>query len=200
MITGLLILLSLFFSLYAWTTQDPTLAFTSTALLHGDYYTLLTGIFVHATPLHLAGNMIFLYVFASTLEEEIGPAKTLLAFLTGGVLSFLASIPFYPPGTPMVGASAAIFTLTAIAMLTRPLNFSLIFLMPVGLVALLYFLYNLLALEHGPHGNIAYTAHVIGFLIGLPLGIKWSPQWQRNLKITLILLAVYTMVVRIMVL
>ncbi len=59
MITNVLILLSTVLSLYAWTTPE-NLAFSENALFHGGYYTLITGIFVHANPVHLAGNMIFL--------------------------------------------------------------------------------------------------------------------------------------------
>jgi len=63
--------------------------------------------------------------------------------------------------------------------------------MPVGLVAVLYFLYNALAVSYHIEGDVAYVSHVIGFSIGLPLGIAWSAQWKRNLLISIGLLLMY---------
>ena len=39
--------------------------------------------------------------------------------------------------------------------------------------------------------NIAYVSHVIGFALGLPLGMAWSSKWKKNLIISIGLLAVY---------
>jgi membrane associated rhomboid family serine protease len=101
------------------------------------------------------------------------------------------SIPFIAPDATFVGASAAIFTLTAVVMLLKPLRFSLLLLMPVGLVAVLYFLYNALAVYYNLQSNVAYVSHIIGFAIGLPLGIAWSPTWKKNLLISFALLIPY---------
>jgi len=135
--------------------------------------------------------MIFLFVFGNTLEKEIKATKTLTAFFIGGALSFLLSIFFYDSSTPMIGASAAIFTLTSIVMLVKPLKFSFFFLMPQGLVAIIYFLYNMTAVYFGIQGGVAYISHVIGFIIGIPLGIAWSEKWVVNLVITIGLLLFY---------
>ena len=64
-------------------------------------------------------------------------------------------------------------------------------LMPVGLVAILYFLYNALAVYLHLQSDVAYISHIIGFSLGLPLGIAWSPQWKKNLLISIGLLIVY---------
>ena len=130
-------------------------------------------------------------MFGNTLEREIGSKKTLAAFLIGGILSFLLSISFYEPETPMIGASAAIFTLTSIVMLVKPLKFSLLFLMPQGLVAILYFIYNVAAVYFDVQGNVAFISHIIGFIIGIPLGIAWSKDWKKNLVIAFVLLIVF---------
>src|SRR5208282_2552630 len=120
-----------------------------------------------------------------------GPKRMLFAFFLGGLLSFLLSIPFFPPDTTFVGASAAIFTLTAVVMLMKPLRWSWLLLMPVGLVAVLYFLYNAVAVYYQYQSNVAYISHIIGFSLGLPLGVAWSSQWKRNLLISIGLLLVY---------
>ncbi len=118
--------------------------------------------------------------------------KTATAFFVGGVCSFIFSVPFYGLDVIMIGGSAAIFTLTSMVMLTKPLKFSWLFLMPLGLVALLYFLYNLLAVYYGVQGSVGYITHVIGFLIGLLFGIRWSRgRWIKNFLITVLLLVLY---------
>ena len=194
-LTNVLILLCILVSLYSW-TADPTfvernLVFSAKNLLEGRFWTLITALFVHANLIHLLGNMIFLYVFGNTLESVTSTKRMLAAFFLGGVLSFALSIPFFPPDATFVGASAAIFTLTSVVMLLKPLRFSLLLLMPVGLVAVLYFLYNALAVYYHLQENIAYISHIIGFSIGLPMGIAWSPQWKKNLMISIGLLSLY---------
>ncbi|MGD0688694.1 MAG: rhomboid family intramembrane serine protease [Candidatus Bathyarchaeia archaeon] len=194
--TNILILICILVTLYAWTLTpadvDRYLAFSLNNLQEGRVWTLVTAIFVHASILHILGNMIFLYVFGNTLESVTNShRKMLTAFFLGGILSFPLSLPFFPPGTSFVGASAAIFTLTAVVMLMKPLRWSWLLLMPVGLVAILYFLYNGLAVYYQQQSDVAYVSHIIGFSLGLPLGIAWSTQWKRNLLISIGLLVVY---------
>jgi membrane associated rhomboid family serine protease len=193
--TNVLILVCVLISLYGW-TADPAfvqqnLIFSLKNFLEGRVWTLVTAIFLHANLIHLLGNMIFLYVFGNTLESVSNSKRMLLAFFLGGALSFLLSTPFFPSDATFVGASAAIFTLTAVVMLLKPLRFSWLLLMPVGLVAVLYFVYNAVAVYYHVQGNVAYISHIIGFSIGLPLGIAWSEQWKRNLLISIGLLLVY---------
>jgi len=201
-VTNLLILICVLVSFYLWFSPgrliEKYLGFSVVNLFSGKFWVLVTSLFIHQDLTHLIGNMIFLFVFGNTLERSFGSSKVLCVFLVGGVLSSLFSIPFYSKHTLMIGASAAIFTLTSVAMLTKPLKFSILFLMPVGLVAILYFIYNLIAVYYGFQGNVAYTSHVVGFLIGVPLGVAWSPTWKRNLAITILLLAIYGVVMWIL--
>ncbi len=194
-VTNILIVVCILLSLYAW-TLDPAsvernLVFSLKNLESGRVWTLLTAIFVHASPIHLLGNMIFLYVFGNTLESVLNNRRMLIVFFTGGLLSFPLSLPFFPPDSTFVGASAAIFTLTAVVMLLKPLRWSWLLLMPVGLVAILYFLYNALAVYLHLQSDVAYISHIIGFALGIPFGIAWSPQWKKNFVISVALLIVY---------
>ena len=157
----------------------------------GRVWTLITAIFVHASLIHLLGNMIFLYVFGNTLESVTNARRMLTVFFVGGILSFPLSLPFFPPDATFVGASAAIFTLAAVVMLLKPLRFSWLLLMPVGMVAIVYFLYNALAVYFNLQSNVAYVSHVIGFSLGIPFGIAWSPDWKKNLAISVVLLVIY---------
>jgi membrane associated rhomboid family serine protease len=205
-INSLLILGSIAASIWAW-QQDPKFAeqnilFSFNNLKDGRFWTLFIALFVHGSVLHLFGNMLFLFVFGGTLERSIGSDRYLTVFLAGGIAAFVLSLPFIASRSGMVGASAAIFTIAACVMLVRPLKFSWLFLAPQGLVAVLYFLYNVLVIYDpkvipGYDPQVAYIAHVIGFLIGIPFGITWSREWKKNFLITLVLLGIYVAIVTI---
>lgn len=196
-------------SLWTWSLQgtnpnqgfiEQNLVFSYDNLQAGRVWTLVTAIFVHGSIAHLLGNMLFLFVFGNTLEKQIGSNAHLAVFFTGGLTAFLLSVPFFPPNEGMIGASAAIFTLAAAVMLTRPLKFSWLFLAPQGLIAIIYFMYNAFAISNpsllGEFGQtydptVAYVAHIIGFSAGIPFGIAFSPHWKKNMVITLGLLGAY---------
>jgi membrane associated rhomboid family serine protease len=203
-VNTVLILACIIASLWAW-QQAPAFAernlvFSSTNLLHGRVWTLPAALFVHASVLHLFGNMLFLFVFGRTLEKTVGPAKHLMVFFTGGFVGFILSLPFMSRGAGMLGASAAIFTVAACVMLVSPLKFSWLFLAPQGLVAIIYFVYNVVVVYdpsvipgYDPH--VAYVAHIIGFVVGIPFGIALSKQWKKNLLITLLLFGIYLAII-----
>ena len=170
------------------------LAFTPSDLYNLRLWTLVTALFLHSGLLHLVGNMIFLFVLGRTLERVTNAKKFLTVFFVGGIVSFVLSVPFYKSDVLMGGASAAIFAVASADMLIAPLSFSIIFLAPVGAIALLYFLYNIIAVYYGISGNVAYISHIIGFALGIPFGMLWSKQWKKNLGISIILLIVYVIV------
>jgi membrane associated rhomboid family serine protease len=191
-------------SLWAW-QQDPAFAerhliFSLSNLENGRPWTLIAALFIHATMLHLVGNMVFLFVFGSTLEKTVGAPKLLGIFFIAGFTSFILAPAFLPRGTGMLGASAAIFALAGCVMLVNPLKFSWLFLAPQGLIAIVYFIYNVVVVYEksripGYDPQVAYVAHVIGFLTGIPFGIALSDYWKRNLFITLLLLGIYIVLV-----
>ncbi|MCX9083550.1 MAG: rhomboid family intramembrane serine protease [Candidatus Methanoperedens sp.] len=187
--TNFLILLCVSITLYAWGAKE-NLAFSEYALYHGMYQTLISGLFVHGNLMHLIGNMIFLYVFGNSLEDEVGAFNTALVFFTGGILSFILSIPFYP-GANMLGASAAIFSVMAALLLVRRPSYSFQFLSPIGPLALLYFIFNIMAVNNAAEGNVAYISHILGFIIGLFFGARWNKKWRESLMLTIVLLAGY---------
>lgn len=185
-----LVIITCFLTFFlSWNWQPDLIveyfAFSGNNLLNIRFWTPVTALFLHGDLLHLLGNMLFLFVFGNTLENEVKAKKTLSIFFIGGILSFLLSLFFYSLDTYMIGASAAIFTLTAAVMLIKPLKFSFLFLMPQGLVAIIYFVYNVILAYVNPQSNVAFISHVIGFLIGIPAGIAWSEDWAKNLLITI---------------
>lgn len=200
----LLILACIAASLWAW-QQDPVFAqnnlvFSLDNLAQGRIWTLVAALFVHANVLHLFGNMLFLFVFGSTLEKTVGAQKLLTIFFTAGFTGFILGLALLPRAAGMLGASAAIFALAGCVMLVKPLKFSWLFLAPQGLIAIIYFVYNVIIVYEksripGYDPQVAYVAHIIGFLTGLPFGIALSDHWKRNLLITLLLLGVYLAIV-----
>ncbi len=181
---------------------QQNVVFSFNNLMKGRVWTLAAALFVHGSLLHLFGNVLFLFVFGRTLEKTIGPGKHLMVFFIGGFTGFMLSLPFLPPGTGMVGASAAIFTLAACVMLVRPLKFSWLFLAPQGLVAIIYFIYNVIlvydpSVISGYDPSVAYTAHIIGFVTGFPFGIALSDHWKKNFIITMVLFGVYLVILTV---
>ena len=197
--TNILILLCVISSALTWLFANEStidyLAFSGDNLLKGRLWTLFTGLFLHSDVTHLFGNMMFFYIFGNTIEKELNQKWVLIPFFTGGAVSFLLSTQFYDPTVYMIGASAAIFTLTAIVMLLKPLKFSFFFLMPLGLVAVIYFAFNLLAVNLGAQGNISYVGHIIGFVVGVPFGLASSKDWHKNLLITIFLFGFYLLII-----
>ncbi len=90
------------------------------ALVQGQYYRLLTSMFLHAGFAHIFFNMYALYLFGRSTEMIAGHTRfTLIYFLgglTGSLLSALAGNPSAQLGIPSVGASGAIFAVFAAEM------------------------------------------------------------------------------------
>jgi rhomboid family protein len=142
------------------------------------YFTLLSSMFLHASYLHILGNMIFLFVFGPNIEVRFGRVKYLGAYLASGVAGALATvaIALWTGANlviPEIGASAAISGVLAayLVLLPRSRVISIIgfFLIPIsafwfiGGWFLLQVLYQLAGIDTG----VAYVAHIGGFALGL---------------------------------
>jgi len=69
-------------------------------------FTLVTSLFLHESPLHLAGNMLFLWIFGDNVEEVLGTVRYLLVYLACGVMGTLVQIAADPDSmVPTLGAS-----------------------------------------------------------------------------------------------
>jgi len=147
---------------------------------------VVAGLFLHAGWLHLAGNMLFLWIFGNNVEDRLGRLSFLGFYLAGGITASLAQVWTDPTSTlPLVGASGAIAaTLGAYLVLwPRARVLSLVFLgffyqlLEVPAVILLGFWF-LLQLVEGlgslggatAGGGVAFFAHVGGFVLGAAVG------------------------------
>ncbi len=150
--------------------------------------TAFTSMFMHGGILHLAGNMLFLWIFGNNVEDSMGKPKFIIFYLLGG-LAALAGQTLISSGdgnaVPLVGASGAIAAVLGgyIVLYPRARVLTLIFIIlfftiieiPAMVVLGLWFLQQLLFGAYGLSdptgggGGVAYFAHIGGFVFGLLL-------------------------------
>ncbi len=150
-----------------------------------ELVTVFTSMFMHdpANLLHLAGNMLFLWIFGDNVEDAMGHIRYLVFYLLGGVCAAAAQTLADPSShVPMVGASGAISAVLAAYCFLYPrspikvLNplpiwgwiiWGLTWELPAWFVILLFFAVNLFsALTTQSQGGVAFLAHVGGFVGG----------------------------------
>ena len=166
---------------YRWgvTPYRITRGFSVTALL-----TLFTSQFLHGGPMHLIGNMLYLWIFGNNVEDSMGRIHFVVFYLLCGVLAGLTQV-FADANSmvPAIGASGAVAGVLAgyiilfpharvdalIAMgyfmRLRPVPAYLV----IGLWFLLQLLNGVMSLGVGQMGGVAWFAHIGGFLAGLLL-------------------------------
>jgi membrane associated rhomboid family serine protease len=142
---------------------------------------LLTSMFLHGGLLHIAGNMLFLWVFGDNIEDHFGHFPYLLFYLFCGVGSGLLHVIFnWGSHVPAIGASGAISgVMGAYALLfprERILTLVFIFLVPIPAYFVLgvWFVFQFMAALNmlgansvAAGGGVAVWAHVGGFLLGM---------------------------------
>jgi membrane associated rhomboid family serine protease len=158
-------------------------------LTGGEGWTgLLTSMFLHAGPLHLAGNMLFLFIFGDNLEDRMGHAPFALFYAACGVAAGLAQVAVDPwSAVPTVGASGAIagvmggylllFPRARVDMLLILIVIFKVIPIPAWLLLGLWFALQVWG-GLGPQADagVAYAAHVGGFVAGIVLTL---PLWLR---------------------
>jgi len=151
--------------------------------------TLFTSMFLHGGLLHVAGNMLFLWIFGDNVEDRMGHGRFLVFYLLCGVAAAVGQILIDPASpVPMVGASGAVAGVMGAYFVLYP-HSRIVTLIPIfvffhvielpavlflGLWFLLQFVSGLgsLAVTAGgePTGGVAFWAHIGGFVAGL-LGV-----------------------------
>lgn len=150
----------------------------------GGLQTLFTSMFLHAGWMHIAGNMLFLWIFGDNLEDEMGHGGFLLFYLLSGLAAAFAQVAAAPSSPiPMVGASGAIAGVMGGYLLLFPkarvdvlfifIIIFRIFPIPAWIVLGVWFgiqLFSGVAVP-GDQGGVAYWAHAGGFAAGLVLAL-----------------------------
>jgi membrane associated rhomboid family serine protease len=148
--------------------------------------TTVTSMFVHGGLLHIAGNMLYLFIFGAAVEYRMGAARYLLFYFAAGIAAALATVWIAPESrVPVIGASGAIagvlgayfiFYPRGRILTILPIFFFIQFIeIPAVVYLLFWFAIQLYSgLEQGGQagamGGVAWWAHVGGFLFGVALG------------------------------
>jgi len=150
---------------------------------------LVTSLFMHAGFMHLAGNMLFLFIFGDNIEDKMGHLPFAAFYLAGGIGADLAQYATEPfSQIPTIGASGAIAGVMGGYLLLFPrakVDILLILIIifriipvPAWLMLGLWFalqLFGGIGAAAGA-GGVAYWAHAGGFVIGAVLAV---PVWLR---------------------
>jgi membrane associated rhomboid family serine protease len=157
--------------------------------------TLITSMFLHGGVLHLAGNMLYLWIFCDNIEDRLGRARFIVFYAICGVAAGLAqALPDAGSVIPMIGASGAVSGVLGAYLVLYPRANVLValplvivvytFHMPALVVLGIWFagqLLSSLAQEAGQAG-IAFRAHIGGFVAGvllIRLFVRRDPRLQR---------------------
>jgi len=154
------------------------------------YLSIFSSMFMHGGFLHLAGNMLYLWIFGNNIEDYLGHIKFLIFYLFCGLLAGVAHLVFNPASQiPTVGASGAISGVLGAYLILYPrarvyvlvpiFYYFTTLVLPAGVILVFWFIFQFLsaipstALEGG---GVAYWAHIGGFVAGFAL------IWTRKRK------------------
>jgi len=142
------------------------------------YFNFISSMFMHGDIMHIAGNMLFLWIFGDNIENLIGHIRFALFYLVCGVAAALAQVVLSPDSIiPMLGASGAISGILGGYVLLFPNNrvkvllFRVFTTVPAWIALGFWIGYQLLLgfLTPPGTGGVAYAAHIGGFVAGLAL-------------------------------
>ncbi len=164
----------------------PALFFDDPA---GQFYTIITSMFVHGNFTHLLSNVWFLWVFGPAVEGRLGFRRFMLLYLLSGIAAALLQGVSLPDSIiPMVGASGAVsgvlgsylvlFPRARVLTIILPFFFFIFWLhapLYLGYWVVIQFVYAFMGLP-----GVAWWAHIGGFLLGLLLVLLMRPK--RNYR------------------
>jgi membrane associated rhomboid family serine protease len=159
-------------------------------LLSEPVLDVFTSMFLHASWVHLLGNLLFLWIFGNAVENRMGRVRFLLVYLAGGVAADAAKVLSGPASAvPMIGASGAISAVLGayLVLYPRARIQSLVFLgffyqliaVPAVIVLGYWFVLQVadgigsLGAASGVDGGVAVFAHIGGFVAGLLLALPF---------------------------
>ena len=164
------------------------------ALDAGRYFsaqtaTLITSQFLHGGFIHIAGNMLYLWIFGNNVEDRFGPIRFLLFYLVGGVVAALTQVAIDPTSdVPTIGASGAIAAVLGAYLVLYPrarvttaifvVFFFQLIEVPAVVVLAFWFLLQVfnglmsLGVDASTSaGGVAVFAHIGGFVFGAAVAL-----------------------------
>jgi membrane associated rhomboid family serine protease len=157
--------------------------------------TIFTSMFLHGGLFHIAGNMLYLWIFGNNVEDTLGHGRFLGFYLLAGVAAALAQTAVGPASkVPMIGASgavsgvlgaylilyphASVLTLVTFGFFIRIVRIPAMIVLGFWIVVQL--LNGLVTFGAGARGGVAWFAHIGGFLAGLLLLWILRPHRRRS--------------------
>jgi membrane associated rhomboid family serine protease len=160
--------------------------------------TLFSSMFLHGGLFHVAGNMLYLWIFGNNIEDRLGHLRFLVFYLAAGVVAAYAHAVAEPVSRiPMIGASGAVSGVLGAYLLLFPrahvhtvivLGFfwqvvRVPALIVIGFWAIIQLVNGIMATALPGQGGVAWFAHIGGFLFGLITIKLWLPgrrftQWS----------------------
>ena len=162
------------------------------------FHNLFAHLFVHADPLHLIGNMLFLFVFGNAVNAKLGHFQFLVCYFLLGAIAGAAWL-LVGDGRPLVGASGAIMGLIGIFAVFYPRNdVSVLYWITLAVsgefaissywLILFYVVGDLVGTLIQQYSGVAYICHVVGAFVGfgmamaaVALGFYPATRYEENL-------------------
>ncbi len=150
------------------------------------YVAALVSMFLHGGLLHLAGNMLFLWVFGNNIEDRLRPWWYVAFYLAGGVVATLAHVVLEPDSTvPVVGASGAIAAVMGAYLVLFP-NAPILSIVPIFFLGFfteisakwLLGFWFVSQFFLSPNSGVAWAAHVGGFVFGVLVALVLRERLQ----------------------
>ena len=160
------------------------------------WQTVFTAMFMHASIIHIGGNMLFLWIFGNNVEDSMGPVKYFFFYIAGGIAALALQVAIAPDSiTPTLGASGAIaavlggyivlypkarvLTLVLIILFFTVIELPALVMLGIWFAEQAVFAATGLTTATGGGGGVAYFAHIGGFAFGA-LTIKLLATRRRQ--------------------
>ena len=154
------------------------------------YLTIFSSMFMHGGFMHIIGNMLYMWIFADNIEDDLGPSRFVIFYLLCGVGAAMAQVLIDTNSqVPMVGASGAIGGVLGGYLINHP-KAKVLVLIPFGFFSqlikikalyVLGFWFILQFISSG--GGVAYAAHIGGFVSGMILILFFNKKSKRTTKV-----------------
>ena len=151
--------------------------------------TIFSSMFMHGGFMHIIGNMLYMWIFADNIEDDLGPTKFIIFYLLSGIGAAMTQVLIDTHSqVPMIGASGAIGGVLGAYLINHP-KARVLVLIPFGFFSqlikikalyVLGFWFILQFISQG--GGVAYAAHIGGFVSGMILILFFNKKERRKKK------------------
>ena len=154
------------------------------------FITIFSSMFMHGGFMHLIGNMLYMWIFADNIEDNLGITKFIIFYLLCGIGAAMTQVLMDTHSQiPMIGASGAIGGVLGAYLINHP-KAKVLVLIPFGFFSqllkikalyVLGFWFILQFISSG--GGVAYAAHIGGFVSGMILILFFNKKTKRKNKV-----------------